>query len=83
MDIDPECGVYFSLKDGVALCRLMSKLRPGEAVPAPSESSLPYKQVRVVSLARFELGTWEACTSACSRVLMPLLLWNFPIGRGV
>ncbi|CAN0416625.1 unnamed protein product [Ascophyllum nodosum] len=45
MDIDPECGVYFSLKDGVALCRLMSKLRPGEAVPAPSESSLPYKQM--------------------------------------
>lgn len=44
LDIDPECGVAYSLKDGMALCRLMSKLQPGAAIPAPSDSSLAYKQ---------------------------------------
>lgn len=47
LDIDPECGVAYSLKDGVALCRLMSKLQPGAPMTAPSDSSLAYKQVRV------------------------------------
>ena len=45
MDIDPECGVAYGLKDGVALCRLMSKLQPGVSMAAPSDSSLAYKQV--------------------------------------
>lgn len=45
LDIDPECGVAYSLKDGVALCRLMSKLQPGKQITAPTESSLAYKQV--------------------------------------
>lgn len=53
MDIDPECGVAYSLKDGIALCRLMSKLQPGAAMSAASESSLAYKQVsRYILLLR-------------------------------
>lgn len=48
MDIDPECGVHYSLKDGVALCRLMAKLQPDAAISEPNDSSIAYKQVRRV-----------------------------------
>lgn len=45
MDIDPECGVFFSLKSGVELCRLIRVLKPDEDIPAPNDSTLVYKQV--------------------------------------
>ncbi|CAN0363111.1 unnamed protein product, partial [Laminaria digitata] len=53
MDIDPECGVAYGLKDGVALCRLMSKLQPGVSMAAPSDSSLAYKQRWMANICIF------------------------------
>lgn len=57
MDIDPECGVFYSLKSGVVLCRLISVLNPEENIPAPNDSTLAYKQV---GDTRGRVGRWRA-----------------------
>lgn len=57
MDIDPECGVFYSLKSGVVLCRLISVLNPAEDIPAPNDSTLTYKQV--CATRRLQRGVGE------------------------
>lgn len=58
LDVDPECGVHYSLKDGTVLCRLMSKLQSDVTMAAPSESTLAYKQVLIY------VQTWLACCNS-------------------
>lgn len=67
LDIDPECGVAYSLKDGMALCRLMSKLQPGAPITAPSDSSLAYKQVHNMSLVAIVGCCWIPAMAVSQR----------------
>lgn len=90
LDIDPECGVAYGLKDGVALCRLMSKLQPGTSMAGPSDSSLAYKQVRTLKsralpwrgVVWLELPVvcWVLCIIAHTAQLMHGRSWLFSHG---
>jgi len=56
-----ECSLQEELKDGVVLCNLVNRLKPG-VIPAPSTSKMPFKQME--NIGRY--------TEACTKLGVPI-----------